>query len=144
MSDQQELEKIISEINLYKNQAETLQQQIDAIQGSLTEIEILEATIEDITKKDSFETLVPVGAGAFMNAKIDKTNEVIMSIGAGVAVSKTIEEAKTTVEEQKNELNNTLNKLLDNLQKISQIVSQLSPKAEELMAKVQGIPQGQF
>jgi len=138
MEDQQKLEEIVNQLNIYKNQSEMLQQQVEAIQGSIAEIEILESTLEDVKDKDSLETLVPVGAGSFMNAEIKKTDEIIVSIGAGVAVSKTADEAKKIMVSQKGELKESLDKMLDNLQKISQIVAQLSPQAEALMAKVQG------
>ncbi|MDR0900399.1 MAG: prefoldin subunit alpha [Methanobrevibacter sp.] len=137
MEDQQRLEEMINELNMYKSQAEMLQQQVEAIQGSIAEVEILESTLEDMKDKDSLETLVPVGAGSFMNAEIKKTDEVIMSVGAGVAITKSIEDAKKTIASQKEELNESLDKMLENLQKISQIITQLSPQAEELMQKVQ-------
>ena len=141
MEDQQKLEEIVNQLNIYKNQSEVLQQQVEAIQGSIAEIEILESTLEDVKDKDSLETLVPVGAGSFMNAEIKKTDEIIMSVGAGVAISKTVDEAKETIVSQKEELKESLNKMIDSLQKISQIVAQLSPQAEALMAKVQGAGQ---
>jgi prefoldin alpha subunit len=141
MEDQQKLEEIVNQLNIYKNQSDILQQQIEAIQGSIAEIEILESTLEEVKDKDSLETLVPVGAGSFINAEIKKTDEIIMSIGAGVALSKTVEDAKEIISSQKKELNDSLNKMLDSLQKISQIVAQLSPQAEALMAKLQGAGQ---
>ena len=143
MEDRQELEKIINELNLYKSQAEVIQQQVEAIQGSILEIETLESTIDNIKDEDSLNTLVPVGAGSFMNAEIKNTNEVIMSVGAGVAITKSIEDAKETISSQKEELNDSLNKMIDNLQKISSVINQLSPKAEQLMAKTQGTEQQQ-
>jgi prefoldin alpha subunit len=139
MEDQQKLDEMINEINLYKNQAEVLQQQVEAIQASLAEVETLESTLEDIKDEKSLETLVPVGAGSFMNAEIKKTDEVVMSVGAGVAIKKSTEEAKEILDSQKEELNDSLDKMLKNLQKISQIISQLSPQAEDLMRKVQGV-----
>ena len=139
MEDQQKLEEIVNQLNIYRNQSEMLQQQIEAIQGSIAEIEILESTLEDVKDKNSLETLIPVGAGSFMNAEIKKTDEIIMSVGAGVAISKTVDEAKKTIASQKEELKESLDKMLDNFQKISQIVAQLSPQAEALMAKVQGM-----
>jgi len=141
MEDQQKLEEMVNQLNIYKSQSDILQQQIEAIQGSIAEIEILESTLEEVKDKNSLETLVPVGAGSFINAEIKKTDEIIMSVGAGVAISKTFQEAKETTASQKKELNDSLNKMLDSLQKISQIVAQLSPQAEALMAKLQGTGQ---
>ena len=138
MEDQQKLEQMINELNVYENQSKMLQQQIEAIQASLLEVDALESTLEDLKDKKSVETLVPVGAGSFMNAEINNTDEVIMSVGAGVAITKSVEDAKETLSSQKEELNDSLDKMLTNLQNISQIVAQLSPQAEELMMKVQG------
>jgi len=137
MEDQQRLDEMVNELNMYKSQAELLQQQVEAIQASLAEVEILESTLEDVKGKKSLETMVPVGAGSFMNAEIKKTDEIIMSVGAGIAIKKSTEEAKETLASQKEELNDSLDKMMSNLQKISQIVAQLSPQAEELMKKVQ-------
>ena len=60
-----------------------------------------------------------------------------MSLGSGVAVSKTFEEAKETTAQQKKELEDTLDKLFADLQQITNIVAQLSPQAEQLMQKLQ-------
>ncbi|MGL4669094.1 MAG: prefoldin subunit alpha [Methanobacteriaceae archaeon] len=141
MEDQQKLEGIINELNVYKSQSEMLQQQVDGVQASLNELEILETTLKEIEEKKNLSTLVPVGAGSFINAEIKNTEEVIMSIGSGVAVTKKLSEAQKTVGEQREELTESLNKLLDNLQKIGQIVASLSPQAEQLMAKLQGAGQ---
>ncbi|MDR2544920.1 MAG: prefoldin subunit alpha [Methanobrevibacter sp.] len=134
---QNELENIMNQINIYKNQAEIVQQQIDTIQTSLNEVGILEATIDDVQGKNVLNTLVPVGAGSFMEAEISNTNDIIMSIGAGVAIRKNIEDAKETVDQQKKDLQQSLDKMLVNLEKISSVISQLSPKVEELMMKAQ-------
>ena len=108
MEDQQKLQQILAQLEVYKSQSELYQTQIDAVQTSLAEIKILESTLDDI-----------------------------MSLGSGVAVSKTFEEAKETAAQQKQELENTLDKLFADLQQITNIVAQLSPQAEQLMQKLQ-------
>ena len=143
MDDQQKLQQILSQLEVYKQQTELYQTQIDAVQTSLTEIRILESTLDDISGKDTIETLVPLGAGSFINAEIKNEDKVIMSLGSGVAVSKTFEEAKETTAAQKKELEDTLDKLFADLQQITDIVAQLSPQAEQLMAKVQSQAMGQ-
>ena len=129
MEDQQKLQQILAQLEVYKSQSELYQTQIDAVQTSLAEIKILESTLDDISGKDTVETLVPLGAGSFINAEIKNENKVIMSLGSGVAVSKTFEEAKETAAQQKQEL--------ADLQQITNIVAQLSPQAEQLMQKLQ-------
>ena len=137
MQDQQKLQQMLNEINAYKEQSELLQQEIANVQQTIAEVKTLESTIDDIKAKESFEALVPVGAGSFMNAEIKNENKIIMSVGSGVAISKTYEEAKETAEFQKKQLEDSLDKLYKNLQQITDIVAQLSPQAEQLMMKLQ-------
>ena len=137
MEDQQRLEEMVNEINMYNQQAELIQQQIEMIRSSLTEVEVLASTLEDLKDKDSVEAFVPIGAGSFMKGEIKKTDEVIMSVGSGVAISKDLEGAKETISTQKKELEDNLDKMLANLQQVSDIIGKLSPQAEQLANKLQ-------
>lgn len=137
MEDQQRLEEMVNEINMYNQQAELIQQQIEMIRSSLTEVEVLDSTLEDLKEKDSVEAFIPIGAGSFMKGEINKTDEVIMSVGSGVAISKDLEGAKETISTQKKELEDNLDKMLANLQQVSDILGKLSPQAEQLANKLQ-------
>jgi prefoldin alpha subunit len=138
MEDQQRLEEIVNELNLYQSQADLMQQQIEAVRASISEIEILESTLNSVKDGEDLETLVPVGAGSFLTAELKNTDEVIMSVGAGVAIKKKLSEAQETITEQKKELQKTMDQMANNLQKITEIIVKLSPQAEELLQKVRG------
>ena len=84
MEDQQRLNNLVNEINVYRQQAELIQQQIEMIQTSIAEVDALFATLEDIEGKDSVEAFVPVGAGSFVKGELKNTDEIIISIGAGL------------------------------------------------------------
>jgi prefoldin alpha subunit len=137
MEDQQKLEQMVNELNMYKSQSELLQQEIANVQQTIAEVNTLKSTIEDMKKQENVEALVPVGAGSFMNAEIKNDNKIVMSIGAGVAVVKNYDEAEKTAESQKKQLEDSLANLYNNLQQISDVVAQLSPQAEQLMLKIQ-------
>jgi len=136
MEDRKRLEEIVNQINLYQGQADIIQQQIETIRVSISDLEVVESTLNNIKGAEGAETLVPVGAGSFLVAELKNTEEVIMSIGAGVAIKKKIKDAKELVAEDKAELQNTMNKMANNLQKISEILVQLSPEADELLKRV--------
>lgn len=138
MEDQQKLEEIVNQLNIYQSQAELIQQQMEAVRATISELEILENTLNDIQGKDGSETLVPVGAGSFIKAELKETSEVIMSVGAGVAIKKNFEDAMKTIDSQKKELEATLQKMGENLRKITDIILKLSPQAEELLKRVRG------
>jgi len=136
--DQQRLEEIINQLNFYKQRAELIQNQIEAMKNSLTELEALEDTLEAMKGGEGAETLVPVGAGSFIKVQLKDTDEVIMGIGAGVAMKKTLNDAKETIDEQKEELEGAISRLSENLKKITDIILKLSPQAEELYQKIRG------
>ena len=123
MEDQQRLNSIISEMNVYRQQADLIQQQIE---------------LDDLAGKDSVDAFVPVGAGSFMKGELKQTDEIIVSIGAGLAIKKDAEGARKIMEGQKEELRNSLDKMLANLQQTTDIVGNLQAQAEQLAAAAQG------
>lgn len=138
MEDQQNLEQIVNEINMYNQQAELIQQQIDLLQTSMAEIDTLTKTLDDLKGKDSVEAFVPVGAGSFMKGDLKNTDEIIISIGAGYAIKKDVEGAKAIVAGQKEDLKDSLDQMLASLQQISDVVGALTNQANQIAAAAQG------
>jgi len=138
MEDKQRLESLVNELNAYQQQAEVLQQQIETLNTTITELSVAMDTLETIKGEDNKETLVPIGAGSFLITELKNTDEVIIGLGAGVAVKKKIDDAKITITEQKTELEELREKMSADLQKITEYIMKRSPEAEELMQKVEG------
>lgn len=138
MEDRQKLEALVNELNTYQGQAEVLQQQIESLNATLTELTVALDTLDTVKGEENNETLVPIGAGSFLITELKNTDEVIIGLGAGVAVKKKIDDAKDTITEQKKELEDLRNKLTSDLQKITDYIMKRSPEAEELMQKVEG------
>ncbi|MEE1135024.1 prefoldin subunit alpha [uncultured Methanobrevibacter sp.] len=138
MEDQQRLNNLVNEINVYRQQAELIQQQIELIQASIAEVEALFSTLDDIEGKDSVEAFVPVGAGSFVKGELKSTDEIIVSIGAGIAVKKDAEGAREILSGQKEELIDSRDKMLANLQQVTDMVGNLQAQAEQIAAAAQG------
>jgi prefoldin alpha subunit len=141
MEDRQKLQALVDELNMYQGQAELLQQQIEGLQATITDITIAKDTLNAISGKDDTETMVPIGAGSFVMTELKNTDEVVVSLGAGVAVKKKIADAEETLEDQKKELEGVMQKMSSDLQKITNYIMKKSPEAEALLQKVEG--QGQ-
>jgi prefoldin alpha subunit len=138
MEDQQRLNNLLNEINAYRQQAEVIQQQIDLIQTSIAEVDALSNTLDDLEGKDSVEAFVPVGAGSFIKGELKSTDEIIVSIGSGIAVKKDADGAREIIAGQKEDLKDSLDKMLANLQQVTDIVGNLQAQAEQLAAAAQG------
>lgn len=138
MEDQQKLEGLVNEINMYKQQAELIQQQIELIQTSIAEVDTLTNTLDEIKGNDSIEAFVPVGAGSFIKGDLKDTDEIIISIGAGYAIKKDVEGAKEIIGGQKEDLKDSLDKMLAQLQQVTNVIGSLSSQAEQLAATARG------
>ena len=138
MEDKQRLEALVNELNTYQEQAEVLQQQIDTLNATITELSVAMDTLSTVKGQGNNETLVPIGAGSFLITELKNTDEVIIGLGAGVAVKKKIDDAKDTITEQRTELEELRDKMSGDLQKITEYIMKRSPEAEELMQKVEG------
>jgi prefoldin alpha subunit len=138
MEDRQRLEALVNELNAYQGQAEALQQQIETLNATIAELSVALDTLSTVKGEENKETLVPIGAGSFLITELKNTDDVIIGLGAGVAVKKKIDDAKDTITEQRTELEELREKMSVDLQKITEYIMQRSPEAEELMQKVEG------
>nr|WP_295162765.1 prefoldin subunit alpha [uncultured Methanobrevibacter sp.] len=138
MEDQQRLNSLLNEINAYRQQAQLIQQQIEMIQASIAEVDSLFSTLEDIEGKESVEAFVPVGAGSFIKGELKSTDEIIVSIGSGLALKKDADGAREILTGQKEDLKDSLDKMLANLQQCTDIVGSLQAQAEQIAAAAQG------
>ena len=138
MEDQQKLNELVNEMNVYNQQAELIRQQIELIQSSIAEVDALTNTLDDLNGDKSVEAFVPVGAGSFIKGELKSTDEIIVSIGSGLAVKKDAEGAREILTGQKTELKDSLDKMLANLQQCTDIVGSLEAQANQIAAAAQG------
>ena len=141
MEERKKLEAMVNEINMYQGQADVLNQQMETVKSTIADLNIASETLETIKDKKDSETLVPIGAGSFIITEIKNTDEVIVGLGAGVAVKKTVESAQESVQDQKKDLEALLNKMMNDLNKITEIIVRKTPEAEALIQKLEGTGQ---
>ncbi|MDI9438088.1 MAG: prefoldin subunit alpha [Euryarchaeota archaeon] len=138
MEDRQRLEELINELNMYKAQAELLNQQIETLKVSISELVMALETLDELKGKKGVETFVPIGAGSFLITEIKNTEEIIVGVGAGAAIKKKVGDAQESIKNQKEELEGLLNRMMGDLQNISEIIVQKSPEAEKLLQQLEG------
>ena len=96
MQRDESLDKLVYELQILRGFAENIHQRIDLINNVVVELRLATATLEGI-ESDGGEgslTLIPIGGGSYIQAKLADVEKLIVGIGANVAVDKTFEEAK--------------------------------------------------
>jgi len=138
MEDRERLNQLVSQLNMYQEQADILNQQIETVKANIADFTIAQETLESIKDKKDAETLVPIGAGSFIITEIKNTDEVIVGLGAGAAVKKKIADAEESIQAQKKDLEDVSNKITEQLNKITEFIVTKTPEAEALIQKLEG------
>jgi prefoldin alpha subunit len=93
--EEEELRRLSVEMRYLEQTAETLQQRMGMINAALTDLTYANTTLDGIeTEKENAELLVPIGGSSYMKVKLASPDKVIVGLGAGISVEKTLTEAK--------------------------------------------------
>ncbi|MDO5851240.1 MAG: prefoldin subunit alpha [Methanobacteriaceae archaeon] len=135
--DNEKLEKLAAELNQLQQEMEMIKQQLEQLDMSLSEISSAQLTLEGIMKNDTKETMVPIGAGCFIITELKNTDEVVMGIGADIAIKQSTESTERTLKKQQNEIETVRNSLTQKLTEITKYLNEKRPEAEALMQQQQ-------
>ncbi len=123
-------QQVMLEIQLLHQRAKQVEAQIEAISKQVSEMHDIILSLEEIDKSPEKEALLPVGRGIFLKSKIGNSKNVLLNIGSGIVVEKSIEETKELVKKQ-------VEKLEEMKKRHSSEISSLSGRIELLISEIQ-------
>jgi len=136
-SAEEELNRLSIEMRFLEQTAETLQQRIGMINAATNDLNYANMTLEGMkTEKDDAELLVPIGGSSYIKVKLANTGKVIVGMGAGVSVEKTLPEAKAIVKERLDDLEKTMLSAQQQFAQVAQRINAGRSRLESLLAKV--------
>ena len=135
---QRELQRILIEADNYKKQIDSLSAQIQIVENKRMEIDSTIETMDSLKEnRIGTEILVPIGSNSFVRAELKDNKKVIVGIGAGISVEKTIDEAKEILKLRSKELENTMNKLQSAVAEIKNKLLELDSISKKLIQELQ-------
>lgn len=128
----------IIELRILEGNANLLQSRLNAVETALSDIAIANISLQEIknTRVDS-ELLVPAGAGSFIQAKLSDVDKVIMGVGAGVCIEKTIEDSLNDLKSRQSELEETRSSLQTQLSQTIANLKNRRNQVSEILSKRQ-------
>jgi prefoldin alpha subunit len=134
--EEEELNRLSVEMRFYEQTAETLQQRIGMINAAITDLTYANMTLEGMEKeKDDAELLVPIGGSSYIKVKLASTDKVVVGMGAGVSIEKTLPEAKAIVKERLDELEKTMMSAQQQFAQVAERINSGRNRFESLLAK---------
>lgn len=130
--DENEAREAAAMIETAKAQYEALMRQREIIGLTIDEHSRAKDTISRVAAgKPGDEILVPVGAEAFIHARISDDKSAVVGVGANVSFQRTPDEAEKLLAARIDELNRALHKISERAEQTEQTVQQLSEKIQE-------------
>jgi prefoldin alpha subunit len=135
--EEDELRKLSVEMRYLEQTAETLQQRISMMNAAITDLAYANMTLEGIEKeKENAEILVPIGGSSYVKVKLAEPDKVVIGLGAGVSVEKTLQEAKATLKERLDELEKTMVSAQTQFAQVADRINSGRNRLESLLATV--------
>jgi prefoldin alpha subunit len=136
-NNQEELRKLSIEMRFLEQTAETLQQRVSMLNAAITDLTYANMSLESIEKeKEDAELLVPIGGSSHIKVKLASPDKVIVGIGAGVSIEKTLPEAKTIVKERLDELEKAIRSAQQQFAQVAERINAGRSRIESLLATV--------
>ena len=130
---ERELEERIVAYRILESRLDGLLKQRDMVVSKMIELDTTLKSMDDIEKSE--EVLFPLGSETYTFGKVIDKKRMIVEIGSGIVLEKTVEEAKETMKKRRSELENILNNVQNEVMQVSSSLDVLGPEIRELSEK---------
>lgn len=138
MSEEEEyLQNLVVESETLRAQNQAVQQQLIMVLNTLQELMTAKSALEELKKlAKGTDILVPLGGGAFVNAKLQETDNLLLNLGANVMANKSREDTIAAITSQVEQLDEAKDKLEEASGTIDMRLNQITIELQELVKKV--------
>ena len=134
---EEELRKLSVELRFLEQTAESIQSRINMVNAVITDLTYANMTLEGLEEeKENSELLVPIGGNSYIKAKLENPDKIIVGMGAGVSVEKTLQEAKEIVKKRLENLEKTRMSLQQQFAQVAERINEDREKFENLVAEL--------
>lgn len=123
-----EMQRLVAQHDEHQARAEVLAGQMEAIQMSIIECGRAVNAIDALKDGDEIASLVPIGAGSFVHAKLVKPDRTIVSLGSNVSAEMSSDAAKGCLTDRKEKLTNIL-------EQMNQAMNDLAKRIQAIQAE---------
>jgi prefoldin alpha subunit len=133
----QEFQKKYAELQQMDKQIRQMQTQFQNLENQLIELHQIKKGLEDLgnTKIDN-EILTPVSPGIFAKLRLIDNKELIVNVGANVAVKRTIPETQKMIDKQIDDIRNFQTNIINDMQDMSEQGTNLEKEVNTLLADI--------
>lgn len=134
---EERLGRAIGELQVLDRFLSELQARVNSLRSLLLEYESAISFIEELMRSgDKMRLLVPIGAGNYVHAEITDTRKIEVSLGAGVVMTKDVEESAEIMRKRKEDLVKAIEDYENQIAQYAQRAWELRRLVDALAAKL--------
>lgn len=127
---EEQMRQLLAEIRFLESTARVLQSRLDLVTAALSETLTAIQTLEGTKEKDqNTDSLLPIGSGSFLKAKLADPKTVMIGVGAGVIIEKPIEDSMKDLRLRSQDLEKARASVT---QQLSQVIAQAEDQRARL------------
>ena len=131
-------QEIYMEFQMLEQHIRQLQSQLEMVTHQLMELAATSSSLDEFKKISSGKDIfVPLSAGIFAKASIKDTSDLLVNVGANVAVKKDIDSTKKLIQGQMDEIRKIQKQMADELDKMMHHAAQLEMQLQSIVSEGQ-------
>ena len=135
--EEQELRSLSVQLRIHEQNAENIQTNMNMINSIIADLSYASMALEGLeAEKENSEILVTVGGNSYIRAKLVSPDKVIVGMGAGVSVEKTLPEAKEILKKRLENLDKNRQMLQQQFAQVAQRMNDDRERFEGLLGKL--------
>lgn len=139
-ADEKELENVGAEMQYLEQTAEALGQRMQMLTAARSDLLYAKATVEGLEKeKENVEMLVPIGGSTYLKVKLAYL-KLIVTLGAGVSVEKTLAETKESLQQRMDEIEKNIQVGQQQYAEVAKRIEQVRNRFQVLISAPTGKP----
>ena len=136
MSEEEKLQALVGQMNVIEAYLNDISSKETAVGRLMEEGRSAIDAIRNVSGNDQAQTLMPIGIGVYMRASVTSGDKLLISIGSGVAVEKSREDAISYVESRVKELEVALRSMFAQKQELESRMEQTRAEVNALAQKL--------
>jgi len=116
---EEEIRQKYLELQMGAEQMKQMQTQLQTVEAKSQELHANIESFDELKGQKDTGILTPIAEGIFLKAELKSDSHVIVNVGAGVCVKKTIEGAKKMLRERHLELENYSKEIISEVEKLA-------------------------
>ena len=131
-------QEMYMEFQMLDQHIKQLQQQLEMVTHQLMELNSTSSSLDEFKKINQGKDLfVPLSSGIFARANIKDTSELLVNVGANVAVKKDVASTKLLIQNQLEEIRKIQKQMIDELEKLTSRAAQLEMQLQSMVSQGQ-------